>query len=90
MKRLTIGLLAHVDAGKTTLSEAMLYQAGAVRRLGLPVVKNPCPANGSTKREEMKELLLRLDKTYPQLKKKIFGAIQRYPLYGWSLEEEQR
>ena len=34
MKRLTIGLLAHVDAGKTTLSEAMLYQAGAVRRLG--------------------------------------------------------
>ena len=38
----------------------------------------------------MKELLLRLDKTYPQLKKKIFGAIQRYPLYGWSLEEEQR
>ena len=54
------------------------------------MVKNPCPANGSTKREEMKELLLRLDKTYPQLKKKIFGAIQRYPLYGWSLEEEQR
>ena len=34
MKRLTIGMLAHVDAGKTTLSEAMLYRAGAVRRLG--------------------------------------------------------
>ena len=34
MKRLVIGMLAHVDAGKTTLSEAMLYQAGAVRRLG--------------------------------------------------------
>ena len=29
-----MGLLAHVDAGKTTLSEAMLYESGAVRRLG--------------------------------------------------------
>ena len=34
MKRLVIGLLAHVDAGKTTLSEALLYKTGAVRRLG--------------------------------------------------------
>ncbi len=34
MKRLVIGILAHVDAGKTTLSEALLYRAGAVRRLG--------------------------------------------------------
>lgn len=31
---LTVGLLAHVDAGKTTLSEALLYTAGAVRKLG--------------------------------------------------------
>lgn len=34
MKRLVVGVLAHVDSGKTTLSEAMLYRAGAVRRLG--------------------------------------------------------
>ncbi|MCI8539587.1 MAG: GTP-binding protein [Oscillospiraceae bacterium] len=34
MKRLCIGLLAHVDAGKTTLSEAMLYRGGCLRRLG--------------------------------------------------------
>ena len=34
MKRLTIGILAHVDAGKTTLTEALLYTAGAIRRLG--------------------------------------------------------
>ena len=34
MKRLVIGILAHVDSGKTTLSEAMLYQAGALRKLG--------------------------------------------------------
>ena len=34
IKRLCTGLLAHVDSGKTTLSEAMLYLSGGVRRLG--------------------------------------------------------
>ena len=34
MKRLVIGILAHVDSGKTTLSEAILYTAGALRKLG--------------------------------------------------------
>ena len=34
MKNCCIGVLAHVDAGKTTLSEALLYRAGAIRRLG--------------------------------------------------------
>lgn len=34
MKRLVIGILAHVDSGKTTLSEAMLYRSGCIRRLG--------------------------------------------------------
>lgn len=34
MKQITIGMLAHVDAGKTTLSEAMLYTSGCIRKLG--------------------------------------------------------
>ncbi|MBQ8808259.1 MAG: TetM/TetW/TetO/TetS family tetracycline resistance ribosomal protection protein [Clostridia bacterium] len=34
MKRIALGILAHVDSGKTTLSEAMLYTAGEIRRLG--------------------------------------------------------
>ena len=33
-KRLVVGVLAHVDSGKTTLSEAMLYRSGAIRKLG--------------------------------------------------------
>ena len=33
-KNISVGLLAHVDAGKTTLSEAMLYESGAIRSLG--------------------------------------------------------
>ena len=34
MKKLVVGILAHVDAGKTTLSEALLYRSGALRKLG--------------------------------------------------------
>ena len=34
MKKITTGIVAHVDAGKTTLSEALLYKAGNLRTLG--------------------------------------------------------
>lgn len=34
MKKLAIGILAHVDAGKTTLCEALLYLSGAIRKRG--------------------------------------------------------
>ena len=34
MKKLAVGILAHVDAGKTTLSEGLLYRSGSLRRLG--------------------------------------------------------
>ena len=33
-RQLCLGVLAHVDAGKTTLSEAMLFRCGAIRALG--------------------------------------------------------
>ena len=87
--------VTYLDRSAVTQIRPLLYVQerdvrGAVRRLGLPVVENPCPANGSTKREETKLLLAQLERQFPQLKKKIFGAIQRYPLYGWSLEEQQR
>ena len=34
MKKLTMGIVAHVDCGKTTLSEALLYKSGAIRNFG--------------------------------------------------------
>ena len=61
-----------------------------VERLQLPVVHNPCPADGSSRRQEIKELIGQLEKTYPDLKQKLFGSIQRYPLYGWALNGDER
>ena len=31
-----------------------------------------------------------LEQRYPDLKKKLFGAMQRYPLYGWDLEKMEK
>ena len=53
------------------------------RRQNLPVVENRCPADKSTKRQEVKDLLAVLQKQYPDLKTKIFGAMQRLPLPEW-------
>lgn len=59
------------------------------QRLDLPIVHNPCPANGETRRQEVKELIESLSERYPDLKQKLFGAMQRYPLYGWGTENAE-
>lgn len=51
MKRLVIGILAHVDSGKTTLSEAMLYRTGEIRTLGRVDHKNAFLDTHSIERE---------------------------------------
>ena len=53
------------------------------QRMQLPVVENRCPVDKSTKREEIKQLVYNLSQTYPDLKERIFGAMQRYPLPEW-------
>lgn len=51
MEHLVIGIVAHVDAGKTTLSEALLYKMGAIRNLGRVDSKNSFLDNNSIERE---------------------------------------
>ena len=50
-KKLTIGILAHVDAGKTTLSEALLYVSGKIRTLGRVDHKNTYLDTNAIERE---------------------------------------
>ena len=52
-------------------------------RMALPVLVNRCPADKHTKREEVKELVFSLSATYPDLKERVFGAMQRFPLPAW-------
>ena len=54
-----------------------------VRKMDLPVLENRCPVDKSTKREEVKQLVFDLSKQYPDLKDRIFGAMQRLPLPEW-------
>jgi tRNA(Ile)-lysidine synthase TilS/MesJ len=49
----------------------------------LPVVKSPCPADGNTERESMKQLLHTLEKENKGLRYRIFGAIQRGEIDGF-------
>lgn len=77
-----------LDRTQITQIRPLLYcREGLVRntaqRLGLPVVKNPCPADGNTKRQEVKELVSQLSARYPRLKDYVFGAMQRLPLPEW-------
>ena len=52
-------------------------------RMELPVIENRCPVDKHTKREEIKQLVYDLSKTYPDLKERIFGAMQRLSLPQW-------
>lgn len=78
-----------LDRRDITLIRPLLYtDEGQIRRFAarqaLPVVHNPCPADGNTKRQEIKELLASLEQSMPGVRQRIFGAMQRHPLPGWS------
>ena len=53
------------------------------RELNVPIVENPCPEDKCSKRYEIKQLLKTMSVQYPDMKSKIFGAMQRLPLKGW-------
>ena len=53
------------------------------QRQNLPVIENRCPVDKITKRTEVKKLIYELSATYPDLKERIFGAMQRLPLPEW-------
>ena len=62
-----------------------------VKKLNLPVVHNPCPADGHSKREEMKQLIRTLSKDYPHLKDYMLSALQNNNQYGlWDKKQTGR
>lgn len=87
--------VTYLDRTGITQIRPLLYcEEAEIRRVAerenLPVVENTCPMDGQSRRQEVKELIVSLTEKYPDLKQKIFGAMSRYPLYGWSREKEER
>ena len=85
----------YLDRKDITVIRPMIYAPESyikslVRRLELPVVHNPCPADGNTKREEIKQLIRSLEHENHGVRQRIFGAIQRYPLKGWDKKSDGR
>ncbi|MBQ3496715.1 MAG: tRNA 2-thiocytidine(32) synthetase TtcA, partial [Oscillospiraceae bacterium] len=87
--------VTYLDRMGVTQIRPLLYvreseARAAAARLALPVVESHCPADGSSRREEVKNLIARLEESYPGLSKKIFGAVQRYPLFGWEMPPKEQ
>ena len=71
-----------------TLIRPMIYMPekdvrAYASRAALPVARSLCPADGNTKREEMKQLLHDFERAHPGLKYRIFGALQRGEIDGF-------
>lgn len=56
----------------------------------LPVVTNTCPADGNTKRQDMKELIGKLEYENHGLKERVFTALKNSNVPGWNIEGEQK
>ncbi len=61
----------------------------AVRKLDIPVVKNPCPIDGATERQWTKNYLYQLEKDHPGIKNRIFGAMIRGNVSGWGIQSDE-
>jgi len=86
--------VTHLDRTDVTQIRPLLYVreymiVKMAEVMQLPVVKNTCPMNGVSKREEIKTLIKTLGEEYPDIKTKIFGAMQRLPIDGWELQRER-
>lgn len=85
----------YLDRTGITQIRPMIYVCerdirGIVRKYDIPVVHNPCPANGVTKREYMKNLIKQIEKeTTPGLRKRLFHAIQYSGIEGWNMNDIQ-
>lgn len=62
---------------------------GFCRKNSLPVLKNPCPADGHTRREYVKQLLRQLNAENPGVKTRLFTALQSGRIPGWSLPDQE-
>lgn len=87
--------VTYLDRSGVTQIRPLIYAgeqkiANLAAALELPIVENPCPQDKTSKRHEIKQLLSEMSRDYPDMKSKIFGAMQRLPLDGWGVESSEK
>lgn len=87
----TFSPVTYLDRMQVTVIRPLMYMnevdvIGFVNKNNIPVVKSPCPADGHTKREYIKNLLRQLNLENPGVKERMFTAIQSGNMKGWVRE----
>ena len=86
--------VTHMDEQDITVIRPMIYAPEKdvihlARKLAVPVVKNPCPVDGHTTRQEIKELLDDLTRRYPRAKEYLLTALKDDNRYGlWNKHKD--
>ena len=80
--------VTYLDRTGITVIRPLIYMKeadiiGFVNKYDVPVVKSPCPADGHTKREYVKNLLRQLNLENPGVKERMFTAIVNNHIQGW-------
>ena len=80
--------VTHLDRKDISVIRPLIYTPESyirsiAKKVELPIVKSTCPADGNSKRQEIKDLLWSIEHENRGARQRIFGAIQRYPLHGW-------
>lgn len=83
--------VTYLDRTKITVIRPMIYAEEKdisyfMSKNDFPIIKNLCPEDEHTEREEMKQLLMSLDRKHKGVKHRIFGALQKTGIDGWHEE----
>ncbi len=86
----TFAPVTYLDRMDLTVIRPLMYMKeadviGFVNKYQVPVVKSPCPADGHTKREYVKNLLRQLNLENPGVKERMFTAIRDGNMKGWTI-----
>ena len=84
----TFAPVTYLDRMDLTVIRPLMYMnevdvIGFINKYQVPIVKSPCPADGYTKREYVKNLLKTLNQENPGVKERMFTAIQNGRMDGW-------
>lgn len=83
--------VTYLDRTQITVIRPLIYMneadvIGFVKKNDVPVVKSPCPADGHTKREYVKELVREINREAPGVKERMFTAITSGKIEGWETD----